>query len=1655
MKKILEHELFGDGVSYGSSFLLKAQLRLPVREARLPAAQDIINKTSAIVDTRYDKLNADLLRIIKQTNTQKSVGLFVLTGSKSQNDLFKAVKNNTNVSSGKSAGKKPPAQNLSGQPRAPKGSGSSPNYQRKEMDATRAGSRGGKWYLNANGKVVYGVKPSGSSGARELTSAEVQTHLKHYRPSPFMGLTGGDQILVDYLMDPENQKIHGFTPDDVDFLQQWYGKKNKKTGQWSGGILYNGFVDAFGADIADKDLSTMQFNQEELTGGQWVSFQEAALAYLRACFEDNGHDFEEVKPHLDSLFSRYEKMKQNPKLQEALEAVGHAVEKKQYEFYTKAADHQDDMKNLGDTITAGPDPQAQAQEVGAALAAMDLLFIPSKGETNKKAGLKGVVSPNVEYFKRDTAELRNPLLTDKSRLDSLSVPQLMALVVGANLYETWDADDRKYLTPTGGEGYYSENNQISVEAFKRIAARLKLNDATSRIIKKQIGDATLNLASKLNEANSGEDQIFKEFIRKGSDIVADKEMVEAIQKRHADWLETKDDALRAQSDDSFDVPDSMADGVLGGSLQKTPHPHQLMKDAEGNVIGPFTPFQHQRQAVNWMVAAKRGILALDAGMGKTPTVIMFMEHLKSKNPGQHKPAILFLPPSLMNQWPDEIAAYAPNAKDKILNLSGLSLEERKAALQSDLAKKAEYILISTGTLNSGEKPEEDETESENDDTGGTDNELTEMLKNLDGALFIDEVHQGGYKTGGSIRHKIASEVIGDREHAFGMTATPMPNGPMDLFHLTNMFAPDSVGTQEEWEGSLHGTQYNAATDSWEVTNPQALTELRTRIRPFVMHKLITDPDVQKDMKGSMQPLTSAPQSVHIDENHPMWNYVAPGGIIDHMVSARLEELEEERGEPYNDRVRQKLANLLAVNFHRLCNISPSLIHPDYKGPSPKIDRLVNDVVEHFKGGAGAQDKPLVVFSSFPQKAFPLLRKRLAAAGIDPSLVGEIHGGKSARERAFEQDMTNQGKRKILLVGTMSGGAGLNLQKKANKMMFLDEPWHPAAKRQAQGRVWRTGQKNPVMEYNYRISMPQGVSWDEKVAEKVGGKQSMVTAMLTDVDISTFDFSQSADKAIDQLLGSSAEIKNISRKKQVKVKPDALKMAQALQDYYAEEFQNVNENNDSDIPDINEPMHKESTEYKDYHDTAKQKQLGTQAKHISGAIDEDTEWADWNLKFKQKNARQTYKVRQTLLEAYQSGEGGSLDKIKSAEAKVRTSVEQYRAWYMQAVQHAATLKENKDPGFKDAENDAKKMQKDFPEAFEKHPWDDKSYRPPESDESKIKTPVKNKSESETSSYKTFLAHAINDLHANERSAALQYADDGADINIALRAGAPLSEKWQKTIQHLDAAISRTKLPAAISVERAVGNKGTQHLKKLDVGSTFSNEGYTSSSGRTGYAHSGKDDIVLHITAPAGIHAIPVPARPGKSGKVMANEEQEIIFGRNQKFKVTKKEVIDHPQVPGSRRTILHVEAVNSETKKPVKKTEAKPEPKSETAKPKSEAAKPKSEAAKPTSLVSASDKDLGAAVQQAADEAPEKHGYGSDSVFIHRVYEKLKPRLGSMTLEEFKRKLIKLNAQEHVALSRADLVDAMDPDDVEQSHVEDMGADFNFVSRTSGRDPKWR
>lgn len=73
-------------------------------------------------------------------------------------------------------------------------------------------------------------------------------------------------------------------------------------------------------------------------------------------------------------------------------------------------------------------------------------------------------------------------------------------------------------------------------------------------------------------------------------------------------------------------------------------------------------------------------------------------------------------------------------------------------------------------------------------------------------------------------------------------------------------------------------------------------------------------------------------------------------------------------------------------------------------------------------------------------------------------------------------------------------------------------------------------------------------------------------------------------------------------------------------------------------------------------------------------------------------------------------------------------------------------------------------------------------------------------------------------------------------------------------------------------------------------------------------------------------------------------------------------------------------------------------------------------------------------------------FGENKVFINNVWRQLhdQPQIAPLGLDGFKAKLVEANHQRLLTLSRADLVQMMDPRDVRESETNYLGAVFHFV-----------
>jgi len=111
------------------------------------------------------------------------------------------------------------------------------------------------------------------------------------------------------------------------------------------------------------------------------------------------------------------------------------------------------------------------------------------------------------------------------------------------------------------------------------------------------------------------------------------------------------------------------------------------------------------------------------------------------------------------------------------------------------------------------------------------------------------------------------------------------------------------------------------------------------------------------------------------------------------------------------------------------------------------------------------DQKVLIFTEYRTTQAVLvagLAKRFGVGSVET-----IHGGQTMEERRAAVDGFNEGRQ--FLVSTEAGGEGLNLHRNCNMMINFDLPWNPMRLVQRVGRLYRYGQKEPVVVFNVKTA----------------------------------------------------------------------------------------------------------------------------------------------------------------------------------------------------------------------------------------------------------------------------------------------------------------------------------------------------------------------------------------------------------------------------------------------------------------------------------------------------------------------------------------------------------------------------------------------------------
>jgi superfamily II DNA or RNA helicase len=413
---------------------------------------------------------------------------------------------------------------------------------------------------------------------------------------------------------------------------------------------------------------------------------------------------------------------------------------------------------------------------------------------------------------------------------------------------------------------------------------------------------------------------------------------------------------------------------------------------------------YQKEGVHWLQFLEQsgfgGILADEMGLGKTVQTLAWLELQRLSEDAAGKPALIVCPTSLVDNWAEEAAKFAPDMK--VLTLSGPDRHEKWDEIEKTDAVITSYALLKR--------------------------DIDRHVKNEYSAVVLDEAqHIKNRSTANAVAAKQIRGV-----NRFVLTGTPIENSVADLWSIMDFLMPGYLGGEESFRQTY---ALPIARGGDEADAAQA--KLRRKIHPFLLRRL--KQEVATDLPPKIQKVSFC--ALTPDQR-------AVYGQLLKASRERLGSLVASRG--YGKCRMEVLSTLMRLR-QACCHLGllklPGL---EPEAPSAKMDLFFEFLDEALDGG-----HRILVFSQFVQMLH-ILRDAITLRGLEYCYLDG-----STKERVSVVHKFNTERNiPLFLISLKAGGTGLNLTG-ADMVIHFDPWWNPAVEDQATDRAHRIGQKKTV------------------------------------------------------------------------------------------------------------------------------------------------------------------------------------------------------------------------------------------------------------------------------------------------------------------------------------------------------------------------------------------------------------------------------------------------------------------------------------------------------------------------------------------------------------------------------------------------------------------
>lgn len=473
--------------------------------------------------------------------------------------------------------------------------------------------------------------------------------------------------------------------------------------------------------------------------------------------------------------------------------------------------------------------------------------------------------------------------------------------------------------------------------------------------------------------------------------------------------------------------------------------------------GTLRPYQIR--GISWMWFMERlgfGLcLADDMGLGKTIQLLALMALERDRSlqaaglprfdaPDAPRapdvgPTLLLVPMSVVGNWISETKRFCPRLRVLVHHGSERHLGDELVAKAKD-----SDLVITTYALANRDK---------------------EILGSIPWhRLVLDEAQY--IKNPAAKQSQAVRSISAPRRVA--LTGTPVENRLTELWSIMDFLNPGYLGTSGNFR-----QRFGLAVERFHDRSRS--DQLRGLIRPFILRRLKTDPNVVSDLPDKVETRELA----HLTSEQ--------ASLYESCVRKMLAEVDEAEGIQ-----RRGLVLSALVKLKQICNHPSQLLRDIPEGsakiPDPSRSGKCIRILEMLDEIVAEGDKSLI-FTQFREMG------GLLASMIRHHLGREVlflHGGttQSQRQQIIDSFQKEGSTVPVLILSLKAGGVGLNLTA-ATHVFHFDRWWNPAVENQATDRAYRIGQTRTVQVHKFVIRGTLEERIDQMIESKIALAENII------------------------------------------------------------------------------------------------------------------------------------------------------------------------------------------------------------------------------------------------------------------------------------------------------------------------------------------------------------------------------------------------------------------------------------------------------------------------------------------------------------------------------------------------------------------------------------